>query len=80
MDQRRKTALTEKEQLESQPEDISRRQHQLMDQLESAEAERQKRSDHLREAEEALRQADLALRESEREPAANVKRLSAQKR
>ena len=42
MDQRRKTALTEKEQLESQPEDISRRQHQLMDQLESAEAERQK--------------------------------------
>ena len=67
MDQRRKTALTEKEQLESRPEDISRRQHQLMDQLESAEAERLKRSDHLREAEEALRQADLALRESERE-------------
>ena len=67
MKERKQSALLERTQLERQPEAIENKQQELMDMLETAEAERLIRSDHLREAENTLRQVDMTLREAEKE-------------
>ena len=67
MSERKRSALIEKTQVESQPEAIENKQQELMDRLETAETQRMIKSDRLRAAENALRQTDTSLREAEKE-------------